>query len=644
MIRKILIANRGEIVNRIIDACRKSGIEPVILYSGFDTGLDYLDTPVEKHLLKGSTLAATYLNGDQIIEIAKKSGADAIHPGYGFLSENADFARQCVDNGITWIGPSPEVMRRMAGKESSRRLALEAGVPVLEAVSGTPAELKQLAHSFRYPLLAKAVSGGGGRGMRIIRHPLEFQDQVELASAEAGMYFSDNRVFVEQYLEKAKHIEVQVIGDKHGNLVHLFERECTVQRRYQKIIEESPSPSLTDGQRAKILEDAVRLAVLAGYDSAGTLEFLADSDGNHYFMEMNTRIQVEHPVTEMVTGIDLVDWQIRVAAGLPLAFRQEDVVTSGHAIECRICAEDPAAGFKPHPGTVSLFRQPVQEGIRTDHAIGRNFTVSPMFDSLIAKVIVHDSGRQQSLEKMVAALTEMILHGVPTTREYLREAIRHPEFINGRFDTGFVKDHSAAIISRIERTKDEPPASVFASAYDVLTNGEVSVAGYPSDKTPWSTIGHWRILEGKLLEYEGKIIRIEPDRPSEKLNGTMDCSTSLDGAAWISLDGNTYRITDPAVTRKPGNHPEADPGDRSHAEGLKRTDEKAVYAPLPGMLSRLLVKEGDRVMKGDVVAVIESMKTENQLLAVTAGTIGKITASAGQQVKLNELILQINNN
>lgn len=637
MFRKILIANRGEIVNRIIRAAEKLGIVSVVIYSEADSGLDYLDSPVEKHLLKGSTLAATYLNADQIISLGKECRADAIHPGYGFLSENAGFASQCEKNQITWIGPSPEVMLKMSGKESSRQQAISAGVPALDTVMGTPAELIKLSDIFSYPILVKAVSGGGGRGMRIIHDLSQFNHQVEIASRESEHFFGDPRVFVEQYIEQAKHIEVQVIGDKHGNLVHFFERECTIQRRYQKIIEESPSPSLTDHQRESILNDAVKLAKSTGYDSAGTLEFLLDPHGKHYFMEMNTRIQVELPVTEMVTGIDLVVEQIRVAAGNPLAFKQEDIISTGHAIECRICAEDTASGFDPRPGQISLFQVPEAEGIRIDHAIGSRFVVSAMFDSLIAKVIVYDINRNAALQKMLSALKQLVVQGVETTIDYVCEVLNHTHFVSSRFYTDFIKQHTGDILSSIKKKKSEPPEAVYKTAYQILTTSNSSVNLSETGPTPWSTIGYWRLLTSIAIEYQGNIMRIEPPGIKEKPNGRIVCSIHQDRSAWISMDGHTYHITEPALTRTPGNR--SDKG-----ENGKKPAETSVLAPLPGMLTRLFVKAGDPVLKGDPVATIESMKTENHILAGSEGRIGTIFVSEGQQVRLNELILGIDNN
>jgi acetyl/propionyl-CoA carboxylase alpha subunit len=635
MIRKILIANRGEIANRIIRSAEYLDIVPVVIFSDADSGLDYLNTPVEKYLLEGSDLASTYMNGSQIISIAKKCGADAIHPGYGFLAENTAFARQCIENNIIWIGPSPEVMHLMSGKESSRRQAISSGIPVTAAISGTPDELLKNAHQLTWPVLIKAVSGGGGRGMRIIRDPDQFRQQIEIASHEAQLFFGDPRVFVEQYIEKAKHIEVQVIGDKQGNLVHLFERECTVQRRYQKIIEESPSPSLTVEQRKTILSDAVKLAKTCGYDSAGTLEFLVDSSGNHFFMEMNTRIQVEHPVTEMVTGVDLVSEQIRVADGNVLSFTQSDIISKGHSFECRICAEDPAAGFGPSPGKLSHFGFPAIDGIRVDHAVGEGFVISPRFDSMIAKIIVRDNDRFSALKKMQSALNEVIVHGVETTRDFIMEILRHPDFIDLSFSTDFIEKHAAAINPTIKEDKSNLPESIYQSAFLAVTSANRKNAG--SKNNPWSNEEFWRQIRSKTFEYNGKTIRYTPELNLQEPNGLVICSIHSDQSVWVSAEGLTYRLTQPELTRKAGNRPGPE------NEG-KNSGESLVYAPIPGFLSRFTVNPGDNISEGDIVAIIESMKTENHILAASKGKAGLFRAREGQQVKLNEVIMEIDTN
>jgi 3-methylcrotonyl-CoA carboxylase alpha subunit len=637
MIRKLLIANRGEIVNRIIKSAKSLSVTPVVIWSKADNGLDYLQTDIEKYQLEGNTLSETYLNGDQIIAIAKQCGADAIHPGYGFLAENISFAIKCQQNGITWIGPSPEVMQRMSEKESSRNQAIAAGVPVLEAFSGTSDELINQSGQFTYPVLIKAVSGGGGRGMRIIHQKEEFQNQAEAASREAEHFFSDPRIFVEQYIEQAKHIEVQVLGDHHGNLIHLFERECTIQRRYQKIIEESPSPSLSTQQRQNILSDAVKLAKASGYNSAGTLEFLLDRDGNHYFMEMNTRIQVEHPVTEMVTGVDLVAQQILLADGHQLSIKQNDIQSRGHAIECRVCAEDPAFDFDPRPGLISLFQFPQGEGIRIEHAIGDSFEVSPLFDSLIAKVLVQDQTRDAALEKMRSVLANVVIHGVVTTLDFLLETINHQQFIQPEFYTNFIRKYAGDMVSSIAGRYHEPPSEIYQAAFQTLAWGHSNETDNSNSINPWMREGYWRQVNSKILDCNGNSKRVEIDPSGAKPNGAIVCSIHPDRSVWVSSGGKTYRLTDPVLTRILGNQTDS----ASHGKSI---DDRSVFAPLPGLLSRVVVNAGDRVAKGDLLAIIESMKTENLIRSEKTGRIGTIKVTEGQQVRLNELLLEIENN
>jgi len=486
-------------------------------------------------------------------------------------------------------------------------------------------------------VLIKAANGGGGRGMRIVNNPEDFKEMVDLAALEAGHIFGNPSVFAEQYIARAKHIEVQVVGDRMGNLIHLFERECTIQRRYQKIIEESPSPSLTESQRKAILNDAVILAGSVGYDSTGTLEFLLAPDGKYYFLEMNTRIQVEHPVTEMVTGIDLVVEQIRVASGAPLSIRQEDISSSGHAIECRICAENPAQDFNPEPGLISLFKAPAKEGVRTDHAIGNHFVVSPVFDSMIAKVIALDADRPKALMKIKSALKDITIHGVNTNQEYLLGLIDHQNFSSSVFFTDFTSIHSSGIVSRNIEKKEQSRVQAAKLAFELLTCTPHFTNHYDKNRNPWSHSGSWRVNESRILEYNGKQSRFEPNGDGNLPKDGVTCSIHPDRSLWITFDGNTFRFTEPSRTRSLLKH--ALSGKMGSIPA-----ERNIYAPLPGLLTRLMVKEGDPVLKGDPVAIIESMKIENMILADTAGKIGPIMVSIGKSLRLNELIMEIYTN
>jgi len=650
-IRKILIANRGEIVNRIIRAARELSIIPVVIYTDEDLGLTYLDTLIEKHRLDGNTLTETWLNQEQIIAIARRAGADAIHPGYGFLSENPDFAELCKASGISWIGPSPGVMRQMSGKAPARELAIKTGVPVIPAISGDAAEIIARSPELTFPILIKAVAGGGGRGMRIIRTHEDFQHQIELASAEAGKFFGNPGIFAEQYIENGRHIEVQILGDHHGNVIHLFERDCSVQRRYQKIIEEAPAPNLPEATRNGLLESAVTLARAAGYDSAGTIEFLVDPEGNHYFIEMNTRIQVEHPVTEMITGIDIVKEQIRVAEGRPLKFVQDRIRTRGHAIECRICAEDYTDQFHPSPGTIGLYVAPEGRGVRIEDAVRTGSEVSSRFDSMISKLIIRATTRESAIERMKKALDQYVIHGPETNLAFQREILSDPSFVEGKYSTHFLTDHSEPLLGRIRerrsRVSREHLGHLYQQASYRLHRRSVKV----TQKDPWNGLHGWRQLSQRPVDIEGYMVWIngrDPvgviDHTPGKLRFILD---SHEQTAWYSVlpdntmiltwQGFNFRVTDPAITRKLGM-------EGGSENGAVKNAGSRITAPLPGRIARLLVRSGDKVSRGTSLAVIESMKTENQILAPADGIVGTIMVTEGQQVKSNDLIMDINTN
>ncbi|MEP6574133.1 MAG: acetyl-CoA carboxylase biotin carboxylase subunit [Gemmatimonadota bacterium] len=444
MFKKVLIANRGEIALRVIRACRELGIQTVAVYSEADRESLHVRFADDDVCIGPPPSRSSYLKIPHLIAAAEITGADAIHPGYGFLAENAEFAETCKASNITFIGPSGEQIRQMGDKATAKRLAKEAGVPT---VPGTPGTISDLDEALRcgneigFPVIIKATAGGGGKGMRIAHDPEQFAQVFSLAQNEALSAFGNGEVYVEKYLARPRHVEIQVMGDTHGTVVHLGERDCSVQRRHQKLIEESPSPALTPELRARMGEAAVLLASRIGYVGAGTIEFLLDEDGSFYFMEMNTRIQVEHPVTEMVTSFDLVKEQIRVAAGDKVSFRGNGSHLRGHAIECRINAEDPYRNFQPSPGLITAYHPPGGPGVRLDTHVYAGYTVPPYYDSLLAKVIVHGNDREEALTRMGQALDSFILEGVSTTIPFLSRIIRHPEFVAGRVDTKFLERH-----------------------------------------------------------------------------------------------------------------------------------------------------------------------------------------------------------
>ncbi len=442
MLSRILVANRGEIALRIIRACRELGIQTVAVYSEADSEASYLRLADRAICIGPASPAESYLKADRIVAAAEIANVDAIHPGYGFLSENPLFAEQCRESKIEFIGPSADAMRTLGDKSGARKLAKKSRVPVVPGSSDpleTDDEAVDLAEEIGYPVMIKAVAGGGGRGMRVVHNRATLLSSLRSARAEAEANFRNPGIYLEKLIEEPRHVEVQVLADHHGNVVHLWERDCTLQRRYQKLIEETPSPGISQSTREELCKAAVRLTKAAGYSSAGTIEFLVDSKQNYYFIEANARIQVEHPVTEMVTGLDLVKWQIRIAGGDALDLKQRDVVQRGVAIECRINAEDPANGFSPSPGRVEQFIPAGGHGVRVDTHIHPGYVISPRYDSLIGKLIVHQPTRREAVACMNRCLEEFVIEPIKTTLPLYREIFSHTRFLRGKVDTGFIE-------------------------------------------------------------------------------------------------------------------------------------------------------------------------------------------------------------
>ena len=444
MFDKVLIANRGEIAVRIIRACRELGIRTVAVYSEADREALHTQLADEAICIGPAPAGKSYLNMEQILSATIASGAQAIHPGFGFLSENSKFVDMCEKCHVTFIGPSADLIRRMGDKAEARNTMIAAGVPV---VPGTKepvldaARGKELAEGTGYPVIIKAALGGGGKGMRIAENPDEFEIQFNMAQQESEKAFGDGTMYIEKYIVEPRHIEFQILADNYGNVVQLGERDCSIQRRHQKMIEESPSSAISDELRKKMGETAVRAAKAVGYVNAGTIEFLLDKNGQYYFMEMNTRIQVEHPVTEFVSGVDLIKEQIRVAAGLPLSVKQKDIVLRGHAIECRINAEDPNRHFMPCPGTIENLHLPGGNGVRMDTAVYNGYTIPPNYDSMIVKVIVYDRDRQSAIQKMISTLGEVVIEGVKTNLDFQYSILNEPDFQEGKITTDFIPEH-----------------------------------------------------------------------------------------------------------------------------------------------------------------------------------------------------------
>jgi len=489
---RVLIANRGEIAIRIIRACAEAGIETVAVYSEADVDAPHTANADQAVCIGPPPSAESYLSIERIVDAARRTAADAIHPGYGFLAENAAFARAVEGAGLTFIGPGADAIAAMGDKTLARQTVAAAGVPVVPAVeqpaTAAPA-LAEQARALGYPILVKAAAGGGGKGMRVVRSDGELAAATAAAGREAAAAFGDARIFLERYVDHPRHVEIQILADAHGHVVHLGERECSIQRRHQKVVEETPSPAVGELLRRRMAEAAVAAAGAVGYRSAGTVEFLLDERGEFYFLEMNTRLQVEHPITEWVTGVDLVQAQLRIAAGDELWLRQEDIRARGHSIECRVCAEDPAHQFLPSPGPIDVLHEPRGPGVRVDSGIRQGYRVPIYYDPLLSKLSVWAETREKARQRMLAALREYVILGCTTNLPFLADVIAHPAFARGETHTHFIEEHLSTWAPREEHLD----VALIAAAIDGRRR-ETSVAGAaPGERTPWSTLGRWRL-------------------------------------------------------------------------------------------------------------------------------------------------------
>jgi acetyl-CoA carboxylase biotin carboxylase subunit len=491
--RRVLIANRGEIAVRVARACRENGLASVAVYSDADRGAPHVRAADDAVAIGPAPARESYLCADALLAAARTAGADAVHPGYGFLAESPAFARAVLDAGLVWIGPPPDAIATMGDKVVARATVSAAGVPVVpgaEVDAVDAAEAGRRAAALGYPVLVKAAAGGGGKGMRRVAGPAELDDALAAAAREAAAAFADARVYLERLVERPRHVEVQVLGDRHGTLLHLGERECSVQRRHQKLIEETPCPVMTPALRAEMTAAALSVARAVDYTSTGTVEFLLDQDGRFYFLEMNTRLQVEHPVTEWVTGVDLVAAQLRVARGERLGFGQDDVSFRGHAIEARVCAEDPAAAFLPSAGPILLVREPAAPGVRVDTGIETGAHVPVEYDPLLAKVSVWDADRARAARRMQAALRDVVILGPTTNVAFLQDILAHPAFAAGATHTGFVEEHLAAWRPPVDETDAAAIAAALAGPPRSRASGATTPSAQPS---AWDTLGRWRL-------------------------------------------------------------------------------------------------------------------------------------------------------
>ena len=494
MFKKILVANRGEIARRIMSTCREMGIGTVAVYSDADkTAAHVLDADEAVHI-GGAEPSASYLNMDSIIAAVKQTGADAVHPGYGFLSENGDFAERCEKEGITFIGPPSDVIRSLGDKITARKIMEKGGVPIapgMTCVCMNPGQMMHEAEKVGYPVLIKASAGGGGKGIRIVHDPSELEEAFASAAREAEAAFGDGSVYMEKYFQTVKHVEVQILADRYGHVIYLPERECSVQRRHQKIIEESPSPAVTPSLRTRMGHAAMDAAKAAGYVNAGTVEFLLTCDLSFYFLEVNARIQVEHPVTEMITGLDIVKQQILIAAGHRLSIQQEGIEGRGHAIECRIYAEDPENDFMPSPGTVTYVKEPTGPGIRNDCGIYSGVDVPVYYDPILSKLIVHGENRNQAIRRMIKALRDYVILGVKTPIPFMIDVLESEAFQNGEITTRFISTH----FPRWKQDNREHDLALIAWVMDELTAKQRTEGGKTMNTiaTPWETLGNWRM-------------------------------------------------------------------------------------------------------------------------------------------------------
>ncbi|PNU03833.1 acetyl/propionyl/methylcrotonyl-CoA carboxylase subunit alpha [Novosphingobium guangzhouense] len=608
MITSLLIANRGEIACRVIRTARAMGVRTVAVYSDADADALHVQEADEAVHIGPSATRESYLVGEKILAAAKATGAEAIHPGYGFLSENAAFAQAVIDAGLVWVGPNPSSITAMGLKDAAKQLMQDAGVPVTPGYMGEQQDADFLgaeAAKIGYPVLIKAVAGGGGKGMRLVDSAAGFADALASCKREAASSFGNDHVLIEKYIASPRHIEVQVFGDSHGNVVHLFERDCSLQRRHQKVIEEAPAPGMDAATREALCAAAVRAAKAVDYVGAGTIEFIADGSGalsadRIWFMEMNTRLQVEHPVTEAITGVDLVEWQLRVASGEPLPLSQHDLTIDGWAMEARLYAEDPAKGFLPSIGRLELLQFGEAEGGRIDTGVYEGAEVSPFYDPMIAKVIAWGDDRDEARERLGEMLQDTAVWPVRTNASFLVKALQHPDFAAGRVDTG--------LIGRDGEELAQPPvpdADTLRAAASSLVPATIA-PGLRLNAPPRRTA--WFLLDGEPVE-------IEVD------GGSDEPSTGV----LVTEQGQAWLLT---PWRRDGAHGAAD------ASG-------AILAPMPGKVIAVDVAQGQTVTRGQKLLTLEAMKMEHTLTAPFDGTVARLEAAAGQQVQVDALLVQI---
>ncbi|WP_327156800.1 acetyl-CoA carboxylase biotin carboxylase subunit [Streptomyces tubercidicus] len=636
----VLIANRGEIAVRVIRTLRALGIRSVAVYSDADADARHVreaDTAVR---IGPAAAAESYLSVERLLEAAARTGAQAVHPGYGFLAENAAFARACADAGLVFIGPSADAIELMGDKIRAKETVREAGVPVVPGSSGSGLDDGQLAAAAReigMPVLLKPSAGGGGKGMRLVREEALLADEIASARREARSSFGDDTLLVERWIDRPRHIEIQVLADGHGNVIHLGERECSLQRRHQKVIEEAPSVLLDEATRAAMGEAAVQAARSCGYRGAGTVEFIVPGKdpASYYFMEMNTRLQVEHPVTELVTGLDLVEWQLRVAAGERLPYAQEDITLTGHAIEARICAEDPARDFLPTGGTVLTLHEPQGGGVRTDSGLSAGGEVGSRYDPMLSKVIAHGPDRASALRRLRAALAGTVTLGVTTNAGFLRRLLAHPDVVSGELDTGLVEREAAGLVdgtvpdevytaaAAVRQAALEPAVADGGWRDPFAAPNGFRLGGEPAPVRHWLRVpGHDPVAHD--VRPDAAAAQVTPDRVRVTVDGVLH--TFHHSGDWLGRDGDSWQVTthDPVAAALRG------------AAGAHGADTLA--APMPGTVTVVKVAVGDEVAAGQGLLVVEAMKMEHVISAPHSGTVTELDVTAGSTVAMDQIL------
>ncbi|HVU65748.1 MAG TPA: acetyl-CoA carboxylase biotin carboxylase subunit [Ktedonobacteraceae bacterium] len=666
MFKKILIANRGEIAVRIMATCREMGIATVAVYSAADRAARHVREADEAYPIGPAAATQSYLRGEKIIEVARQCGAEAIHPGYGFLSENTSFVEACEAAGLVFIGPPASAMRLMGSKIAAKQLAMSVNAPTIPGYNGESQDdelLLQEARQIGFPLLIKASAGGGGKGMREVHEQEAFLEELAGARREALASFGDATVFLERLLLRPRHIEIQVLGDQYGHLIHLGERECSIQRRHQKIVEESPSVALTPALRAEMGAAAVRIAQAAGYVNAGTMEFMLDEDRHFYFLEMNTRLQVEHPVTELVTDLDLVRQQILIAAGEPLALKQEEIIPRGHAIEVRLYAEDPEQGFLPSTGTVAHFSAPGGPGVRVDSGISSGDEISQFYDPMIAKLIVFGEDRTAAVARLRAALAHTVVFGVNTNLALLQAIAEQPAYAEGQTATSFLEEHGLLTPGELSRDGRNLTDALYAAALLDLTGGPHS-----RERNPWRALGPWRMIgEARGITYtyqqERYRVTLSPangqadawqvrvnDGPAEPMSYTIGPENLLillrehrqtrlrvlreEQRTLVSVRGQVF----PLRRQQP---PDVASSARASLGGQGAPAQKALTAPMAGTIVKVQVQDGQEVEQRQVLLILTAMKMEHTIAAPHAGKIRHIHYKEGDVVKGGAVLVEM---